>query len=488
MLLSHISRSITIIILPALSCMPHYKSFEFIVNLVFLLFSRGKASHKKTSFRAAYGELSTLRSFSKPGTPVLALTATVERKSRANLIKLLGMHAPTIVDVSINNENIRFSVQKIKKGLQCFNWLVDKIAAQQQSTPKTIIFCRSITDVSTVLSYLLTKLGSAAYVDQEKSPLKCLIAVYHSNSPAESKERVKKSLKLNDGPIRIVLATSALSLGVNFKDVRYIIHYGPAPDLRNQLQEAGRAGRDRKAAFNVIYYHGQQLHLCDNNLKESLKVTSCFRVAFLKNFDSTVKPLEEGHNCCCNCHHACQCAGENCAVNLPVFESAGSQETLTSRERGIDDTDVTDFESALKELQENLDRTVAFPVLGNKLMAHGFSDSVIKEIVSDVQHIFTAEYLIENHHIVSLPLARVIMEIIQEQFEVIDISQDPLFGICLTDQLEGTTGASTIVENPSIADDTLQLFENYFDSSSGSSDELTVSVDELDDYFSLFQL
>ena len=132
----------------------------------------------------------------------------MEWKSRVNLIELLGMQAPEIVDVSINNENIRFSVQKIKKGLQCFNWLVDEIATQQQSTSKTIIVCRSITDMSTVLSYLLTKLGSAAYVNLQKSPLNCLIAVYHSNSPDESKVRIKKSLKLNDGPIRIVLATS----------------------------------------------------------------------------------------------------------------------------------------------------------------------------------------------------------------------------------------------------------------------------------------
>ena len=155
----------------------------------------------------------------------------------------------------------------------------------------------------------MTKLGSAAYVDQEKSPFKCLIAVYHSNSPEESKVRVKKSLKLNDGPIRIVLATSALSLGVNFKDVRYIIHYGPAPDLRTHLQEAGRAGRDGKAR----------------------KVTSCYRVSFLKTFDSTVKPLNEGHHCCSNCHQAFQWSGENCAVSLPVFESVDSQETMTQR-------------------------------------------------------------------------------------------------------------------------------------------------------------
>ena len=106
--------------------------------------------------------------------------------------------------------------------------------------------------------------------------------MYHSNSLEESKVRVKKSLKLNDGPIRIVLATSALSLGVNFKDVRYIIHYGPAPDLRTHLQEAGRAGRDGKAAFNILYYHGQQLRLYEKNFKESLKVTLAAVWHFLK--------------------------------------------------------------------------------------------------------------------------------------------------------------------------------------------------------------
>ena len=198
---------------------------------------RGKSSHKRRAFREAYGEIGSLRSFLKQGTLILALTATVEKKSREGLVKLLGLCSLQIVDVSINNKNIRFSV---------FNWLVDKIAEHRENVLKTIIFCRSITDLSTVLSYLLMKLGDKAYVDQEKSPSNCLLGVYHSNSPDELKERVKKSFKFDDGPIRVVLATSALSLGVNFKDIRYVIHYGPAPDLRSHLQEAGRAGRDGK--------------------------------------------------------------------------------------------------------------------------------------------------------------------------------------------------------------------------------------------------
>ena len=117
----------------------------------------------------------------------------MDKKSREGLVKLLGLRSLQIVDVSINNKNIRFSVQKVKKGLSIFNWLVDKIAEHRENVPKTIIFCRSITDLSTVLSYLLMKLGDQAYVDQEKSPSNCLLGVYHSHSPDELKERVKKS-------------------------------------------------------------------------------------------------------------------------------------------------------------------------------------------------------------------------------------------------------------------------------------------------------
>lgn len=95
-------------------------------------------------------------------------------------------------------------------------------------------------------------------------------------------------------------------------------------------------------------------------------------MAFLKTLDSTVKPLNEGHHCCSNCHQACQCSGENCAVSLPLFESADSQETMYQIERTINDADIADLESALKELQNNLDGNVTFSILGNKLMTHVF--------------------------------------------------------------------------------------------------------------------
>lgn len=394
----------------------------------------------------------------------------MEKKSREGLVKLLGLRSLEIADVSINNKNICFSVQKVKKGLSSFNWLVDKIAEHQKNSPKTIIFCQSITDLSTVLSYLLMKLGDRAYVDQKKSLSKCVLGVYHSNSPDELKECVKKSFTFDDGPIRVVLATSALSLGVNFKDVRYVIHYGPAPDLRNHLQQAGRAGRDRNQFFNVIFYHGQQLRLCDKQMKNSIKVLTCPRVAFLKQFVDAVELLKDRHDCCSICHRMCKCSGEKCNVNIPPFEETEVSEIAPANERIINQEDVLDLKLALHELQEKLDCNIDFPVLGNTEMAHGFLDDVIDQIVSDASHIFHVGYLTESHHITSLPLARDIIEVFHELFQDFNISSDNLFDHSLTEGLDTRNADSHVTLGHGDASEDI-MFDDYFDSESSSGQE-----------------
>lgn len=58
---------------------------------------------------------------------------------------------------------------------------------------------------------------------------------------------------------RIVVASTAQSMELNFEDVRYVVNWGPARNLLDQLQGAGRAGRDGKRSHVVIVYHGQQL-------------------------------------------------------------------------------------------------------------------------------------------------------------------------------------------------------------------------------------
>ena len=54
------------------------------------------------------------------------------------------------------------------------------------------------------------------------------------------------------GVKRVIIATTALCMGVNFPDVWFIINWGPARSILDQHQEAGRAGRDGKRAHVVV--------------------------------------------------------------------------------------------------------------------------------------------------------------------------------------------------------------------------------------------
>ncbi|XP_015752572.1 PREDICTED: ATP-dependent DNA helicase RecQ-like [Acropora digitifera] len=148
--------------------------WSLVVDEAHVAQSWGQDTNKKTAFREAYRDIASIRSFLNPGTPLLALMATVEQRSREAFVKLFGMHKASVIDVPgiHQNKRLRFSVKNVKRGLSCFNWLVDKIDTKQEETPKTIVFCRSINDIPVVLGYLLKKLGHLAYKDENKS--KCV--------------------------------------------------------------------------------------------------------------------------------------------------------------------------------------------------------------------------------------------------------------------------------------------------------------------------
>ena len=67
-------------------------------------------------------------------------------------------------------------------------------------------------------------------------------------------------------------------MGVNFPDIRYVINWGPARNLLDHHQEAGRAGRDGKQSDIVVIYHGQQLTHCEDEVKSFVKSKSCLRL------------------------------------------------------------------------------------------------------------------------------------------------------------------------------------------------------------------
>ena len=160
---------------------------------------------------------------------------------------------------------------KADKNLNCFDWLVNLVRQKKEESPFSIIFCHTISDIVLILSVLLRKLGTDAYLEgPEPAPERCLLGVYYSATPKSAKQRVCNSFT-GSGKSRIAISSTSLSMGVDFPNVTYVIHFGPGRTLTDHLQQAGRAGRNSQPAHSIILYQGKHLSHCEQRMKNVVK-------------------------------------------------------------------------------------------------------------------------------------------------------------------------------------------------------------------------
>ena len=350
------------------------------------------------------------------GTPFLALTGTAD-KSTLNIIqKSLVLKDPVCIFVS-PERNIRFSVKKLKQNemFEQLSWLVQLIRDAGIHCPKTLIFCNTLNDIAAVFNNLMLQLGPCAYhLSDTKNPECRIIGMYHSNSFKEHKERLFLQFK-GQGYKRVIVTSSSLSMGVNFPDIKYVINWGPARNLLNQLQEGGRAGRNGEPAHVIIIYHGRQLSHCNSDVKEFINTNGCYRVAAYRPFDSMVKPGSIKHDCCNFCSQSCLCCKDGCPV-LYDFEkkcTGASTSIQSDLIRPVTNHDKEILRTALQELMSQVNGRAA---VFDKVASHGFSSQLICDIVDNSHRIFTLNDIVSHFPIFSVVHAYKILEVINELF------------------------------------------------------------------------
>ena len=99
-----------------------------------------------------------------------------------------------------------------------------------------------------------------------------LVDMFTSGTHSDVKEVILKSFQSRTAPLRIVIATIALGLGIDCPDVRQIIHLGPPSDIEDYIQQIGRAGRDNLPS-TALLLHGT--NLMRNSTKTMIEYCRC---------------------------------------------------------------------------------------------------------------------------------------------------------------------------------------------------------------------
>jgi len=85
--------------------------------------------------------------------------------------------------------------------------------------------------------------------------------IYHADLSKEARAAVYREWQ--EGTVKILVATSALGLGIDYAHVRFVIHQGQSRSLMDFSQESGRGGRDGKEARSVIFTSKEMRQKCE---------------------------------------------------------------------------------------------------------------------------------------------------------------------------------------------------------------------------------
>ena len=174
-------------------------------------------------FRPEYAQLSILKN-RFAGIPRIALTATADTLTRAEIIEKIGLDDAPVFLSSFDRPNITYTiVEKDDPRKQLLRFLKNDHAGEAG-----IVYCLSRSKVEETAAWLSTQ-GIQALP-------------YHAGLPATERSNNQSRFLRDDGIVMV--ATIAFGMGIDKPDVRFVAHLDLPKSIEGYYQETGRAGRD----------------------------------------------------------------------------------------------------------------------------------------------------------------------------------------------------------------------------------------------------
>jgi len=183
-------------------------------------------------FRPDYRRIADVLAGLAPGVPVLAATATANRRVEADVAGQIGTDTHTFRG-SLDRTSLHLSVVRLVSSAEQLAWIA---AWTADRTGPGLVYCLTVSEAGRVAAYLVEQGVSAAS--------------YTGSTPAPERERIEAGL--DDGSVACVVATSALGMGYDNPNLAYVIHLGSPSSPIAYYQQVGRAGRGSVAAEVVL--------------------------------------------------------------------------------------------------------------------------------------------------------------------------------------------------------------------------------------------
>ena len=184
-------------------------------------------------FRADYLALGLLHE-RFPDVPRIALTATADQRTRAEIAQRLALEDARHFVAGFDRPNIQYRIQPKSNARQ----QLLRLLKDEHSSDAGIVYCLSRNKVDTTARWLREQGFNAL--------------PYHAGlDPAERQRNQARFLREESV---IIVATIAFGMGIDKPDVRFVAHLDLPKSIEAYYQETGRAGRDGGASTAWMVY------------------------------------------------------------------------------------------------------------------------------------------------------------------------------------------------------------------------------------------
>ena len=248
-------------------------------------------------FRPAYRQIMDGVKSIKSNPNILALTATATPSVQKDIAEQLQIPNKNYVITSFARPNLSFKVVDNPKNTNLY--LLDYI--KKHPNESGIIYASTRKHVEELTDYLAQN--------------GILTASYHAGLSNEERSDVQDAFQFDK--VQVIVATNAFGVGIDKRNVRFVIHANSTPNLESYYQEAGRAGRDGERCEGIMIYHPKDIRLYrwfieQSDLADEYQKIQYQKLAMITKYVNTTECLQQfivsyfGQRCepcgkCSNC-------------------------------------------------------------------------------------------------------------------------------------------------------------------------------------------